>query len=48
MLHLSWDWHLKGGDIFLGAAARLADRDNLTFLTLGGGDIAAVAVAAAG
>jgi glycosyltransferase involved in cell wall biosynthesis len=48
VLHLSWDWHLKGGDIFLGAVARLAERDNLTFLTLGGGDIAAVAVAAAG
>jgi glycosyltransferase involved in cell wall biosynthesis len=25
LLHFGWDWHLKGGDLFLGAVRRLLD-----------------------
>jgi hypothetical protein len=41
VMHLGWDWHRKGGDLFVGAAARLAGRENIVFLSVGGGDVAA-------
>jgi len=48
VLHFGWDWYLKGGDLLLGAARRLNGRDDVVFLTVGGGDVAAAAIAASG
>ena len=38
VVHLGWDWHRKGGDLFAGAAAQLAHREDLVLLTVGGGE----------
>ena len=48
VLHLGWDWHRKGGDLFLAAVARLAERSDLVFATVGGGSAAAAEVRARG
>lgn len=34
VLHFGWDWERKGGDLVLGAAERLRDRQELVFLTV--------------
>jgi glycosyltransferase involved in cell wall biosynthesis len=36
VLHLGWDWHRKGGDLFLAAVERLEGRPGLAFATVGG------------
>jgi glycosyltransferase involved in cell wall biosynthesis len=40
LLHFGWDWHTKGGDLFLNAVERLltGGSDNLLALTVGSGD----------
>lgn len=39
LLHFGWDWHRKGGDLFLGAIRELRDRGRqVTGLTVGAGD----------
>ena len=48
VLHFGWDWHRKGGDVFLDAVLRLSDRDDLAFVTLGGGDVGAAEIRARG
>lgn len=38
LLHFGWDWHRKGGDVFLRAIRALTDRGReLTAVTIGGG-----------
>ena len=49
LMHFGWDWHRKGGDIFCAAVAGLRDSGReLVGMTVGGGDAAREAAAAAG
>jgi glycosyltransferase involved in cell wall biosynthesis len=39
LLHFGWDWHRKGGDLFLRAAKQLLETGaNVTAVTVGGGE----------
>jgi glycosyltransferase involved in cell wall biosynthesis len=49
LMHFGWDWHRKGGDIFCTAVAGLRDSGrDIVAVTVGGGDAAREAAAAAG
>ena len=49
LMHFGWDWHRKGGDIFCAAVAGLRDSGrDVVAVTVGGGDAARTAAAAAG
>ena len=43
LLHFGWDWEAKGGDLFVAAVRRLAEREPVVAVSVGGGSVARAA-----
>jgi glycosyltransferase involved in cell wall biosynthesis len=43
LLHFGWDWDARGGELFVAAAKRLAEREQIVALSVGGGSAARAA-----
>jgi glycosyltransferase involved in cell wall biosynthesis len=43
LLHFGWDWDARGGELFVTAARRLAEREPIVAVTVGGGGAARAA-----